>query len=94
MDNIIAALEHNDRVCRIDLWRVPSSQWEAVLAAMQQPFPALTRLQLEFNDETTPVLPYSFLGGSTPRLQRLFLNGVPLPGLPKLLLSATDLVYL
>ena len=94
VDNIIAALRHNDRVCRIDLWRVPSSQWETVLAAMQKSFPSLTRLQLEFNDETTPDIPASFLGGSAPRLQRLFLNGVPFPGLPKLLLSATDLVYL
>jgi hypothetical protein len=94
VDNIIAALKHNDRVCRIDLWRVPSSQWQTVLAAMQNSFPTLTRLQLEFNDETTPVIPTSFLGGSTPRLQRLFLNGVPFPGLLKLLLSATDLAYL
>lgn len=32
-DNIIAALGHNDRVCKIDLNHVRHSQWEQVLAA-------------------------------------------------------------
>src|SRR6266566_6801121 len=35
-DNIIAALEHNDRVCRIELFKVINSELEEVLAAMQQ----------------------------------------------------------
>src|SRR6266849_1688691 len=35
VDNIIAALEHNDRVCGVELWNVPSCQMEKVLAAMQ-----------------------------------------------------------
>jgi hypothetical protein len=34
------------------------------------------------------------LGGSAPRLQGLFLSGIPFPGLPKLLLSTHDLVKL
>ena len=96
VDNIIiAALEHNDRICRIDLFYIPSSQFENVLATMQQqPFPALTRLQLVlFQDETAPVIPASFLGGSAPRLQTLILDHPPFPGLPKLLLSATHLVH-
>jgi hypothetical protein len=38
--------------------------------------------------------PNSFLGGSAPRLQTLILYRIPFPGLPKLLLSATHLVYL
>ena len=41
MDNIIVALEHNERICQIDL-KVTKSQLEQVLPAMQQPFPALT----------------------------------------------------
>jgi len=45
-------------------------------------------------DETRLVVPESFLGGSAPRLRHLELEGVPFPGLPKLLLSATDLVSL
>ncbi|KAI0275893.1 hypothetical protein BGY98DRAFT_1188140 [Russula aff. rugulosa BPL654] len=41
-----------------------------------------------------PAIPESFLGGSAPRLQHLELKCIPFPGLPKLLLSATDLVSL
>jgi hypothetical protein len=40
------------------------------------------------------VIPDSFLGGFAPRLEGLYLTGVPFPGLPKLLLSATHLVRL
>ena len=94
VDNIIAALDHNDRICELDLFDNPSSQLEKVLAAMQQPFPELIRLQLRPRDEAALIDPNSFLGGSAPRLQTLILYRVPFPGLPKLLLSATDLVYL
>ena len=94
VDPIIAALEHNDRICQLDLRDIPSPQLEIVWAAMQQPFTALTSLQLFSRDEIAPVVPVSFLGGSVPRLQTLFLSGVPFPGLPKLLLSATHLVHL
>jgi hypothetical protein len=94
--DIVAALERNDRVCRIDLWPgyVPNSQWEKLFAAMQHPFPELTRLQFhcEARDEIAPVFPNSFLGGSAPRLQSLILGGIPFPGLPKLLRSAIYLV--
>jgi hypothetical protein len=97
LDNIIVALEHNDRVCQIRLG-ITYSQLEEVLAAMQQPFPALTNLTIWvdnwWKDETPAVVPESFLGGSAPRLQYLELTRVPFPGLPKLLLSATGLVTL
>jgi hypothetical protein len=94
VDNIIAALERTDRVCRIDLGNVWTSNMEIFLAAMQQPFPELTNLFLWPNDETVPVIPDSFLGGSAPRLEHLLLSSIPFPGLPKLLLSATHLVTL
>ena len=106
MDNAIAALEHNDRVCRIDLGDVINPEMEEFLAAMQQPFPALTDLAIwlldwvedELLEDGTPpvipVIPESFLGGSAPRLQYLHLERIPFPGLPKLLLSATSLVCL
>jgi hypothetical protein len=94
VDNVIAALEHNDRICELRLLDIPSSQLEEVLATMQQPFPALTRLQLWPRDKTVPVIPDSILGGSAPRLRTLFLDSIPFPGLPKLLLSATHLVHL
>ena len=96
VDNILAALEHTDRICELELFLIVSSQMERVLAAMQHPFPALARLELEPSfDETTPVVvPASFLGGSAPSLHELCLNYISFPGLPKLLLSATHLVYL
>jgi hypothetical protein len=68
---------------------------EKILAAMQVPFPELTKLWLSSScDETMPVIPDSFLGGSAPRLRVFHLYGIPFPGLPKLLLSATHLVNL
>jgi hypothetical protein len=93
-DNIIAALEHSHRICHLDLANFTSSQFEKVLAATQQPFPALTHLELRLRDETAPIIPDSFLGGSAPQLRRLLLDRIPFPGLPKLLLSATHLVNL
>ena len=91
MDNIIVVLEHNERICQIDL-NVTKSQLEQVLPAMQHPFPALTKLVIA--GEMHPVVPESFLGGSAPRLQYLYLERIPFPGLPNLLLTATDLVSL
>jgi hypothetical protein len=68
---------------------------EKVLVATQRRFPALTSLVLGFyGNETEPVVPASFLGGSAPRLQELWLRRAPFPGLPKLLLTATQLVDL
>ena len=93
-DKIITALDHKNRICDLGLWRHSSSQFEKVMAAMQQPFPELTRLALGLEDGTSLIVPDSFLGGSAPRLQSLFLNGIPFPGLPNLLLSATHLVDL
>ena len=96
-DNILAALEHNDRICQLGLTdsKFSISQWGKVLAVMHQPFPALTRLLLQpLLDEIIPVDPDSFLGGSAPSLRTLSLHGIPFSGLPKLLLSATHLVDL
>jgi hypothetical protein len=97
VDNIIAALEHNDRVSQIDLLWFSSPEWEYLTdsAAMQKPFPKLTDLRLSMDkDESRPIVPDSFLGGTAPRLRSLYLLNVPFPGLPKLLLSATHLVKL
>ena len=91
-DNITAALKCADRVCQIYLeiaWNFDLD----VFGAMQQPFPELTYLKL-VGHGTVAVVPDSFLGGSTPRLEVLFLFGIPFPGLPKLLLSATHLNHL
>jgi hypothetical protein len=64
------------------------------LVALHQPFPELTVLSIFSIRETALVDPDSFLGGSAPRLQILCLKGIPFPGIPKLLLSATRLVHL
>ena len=89
VDNVIALLKHSDRISTIDL-ECPS-QPEKLL---QVPFPELAVLCLSCSRANGPDLPGSFLGGSAPRLRDLSLNGIPFPGLPKLLLSATHLVRL
>ena len=95
MDNIIAALEHKDRVCQIELIN-PEFGYVTDSAAMHKPFPELTHLRLGgfIFGGLESILPDSFLGGTTPRLRSLGLYDVPFPGLPKLLSSATHLVDL
>ena len=95
IDNITAALEHNDRICQIELVRYPTRPESEYVMAMLKPFPELTHLRLDMYVYDGPgVLPDSFLDGSAPRLRSLVLDSVPFPGLPKLLLSATHLVNL
>jgi len=98
VDNVVAVLENSNRICQINLTCYTTSQIENVSAAMQEPFPELTALYLSFAIYSyinmVPVIPDTFLGGSAPRLQLLWLFGVPFPGLPKLLLSATNLAFL
>jgi hypothetical protein len=95
VDNVIAVLKHSDRICKINLDYHANSQMEKLWTAMQVPFPELAVLYPSFRGLSyEPVLPDSFLGGSTPRLRYLALVSVPFPGLPNLLLSATHLVNL
>jgi hypothetical protein len=93
VDNIIAALEHNDRVCQIELIN-PELGYVAGSTAMHKPFPELIDLRLGGFGDSAPILPDSFMGGTAPRLRSLHLYQVPFPRLPKLLLSAPHLVYL
>jgi hypothetical protein len=95
MDNILVALGHSDRVCRIHLSNVTQGlQWEKILEAMQVPFPELTDLVLHCWDGLAPVIPDNFLGGSAPRLRYLKTDWIPFLGIPNLLLSATHLIRL
>ena len=67
VDDIIVALENNDRICGIYLWpsgKFSTSQMGRILAAMQQPFPVLGDMELMAGDETVPLDFASFLGGS------------------------------
>ena len=91
-DNLVAALEHRDRVTVITISGLTCRQLESVAAMMQEPFPALTRLHLGSMDGAS--LPDIFMGGSAPRLQRLDLVGISFPTLPRLVLSPTDLTAL
>jgi hypothetical protein len=93
VENAVSALELKDRVSWIDL-HVSYSDMERVAAVTQDPFPALTHLELWSNDRMARIISESFLGGSAPRLQCLILSGIPFPTVPRLLLSATDLVLL
>ncbi|KAH9971467.1 hypothetical protein BGW80DRAFT_442004 [Lactifluus volemus] len=91
-DNIIAALEHRNRVSSISLSWI-SMPLENLVAVMEEPFPELESLYLH-KEGTVPVLPNTFLGGSAPRLRSLHLEGIPFPTLPQFLLTSNDLVDL
>jgi len=92
-DNVVAALEHPDRVRGIRL-AVTSSLWEKVEKLMRVPFWELTSLSLWSEKGVTPDLPNALLGGYAPRLKDLSLIGIPFPGLPTLLQSTRDLTSL
>jgi hypothetical protein len=55
-NDIIAALELNDRVSRITCLNLSSLGLERVVAVMQDPFPTLTDLSLWSSDGTAPVI--------------------------------------
>jgi hypothetical protein len=92
-DNIIAALEHRDRVHLIFV-DLTGSKVERFMAVVEEPFPALTYLHLRSKGQALLPLPITFFGGSAPSLQKLWLERIPFPGLPKFLLSTSDLVEL
>ena len=97
VDDIVVALEQRDRVRQISLDSYPSfHSLGTVVSAMLVPFPALKYLYLMVwaDDVQAPVIPDTFLGGSAPRLQTLFLRGISFPALPNLLFSARGLVDL
>ena len=93
VDNTIAALKQRHRVCKIKFCAGSSSDLKNVWAAMQEPFPELVDITL-FTLGVGAGIPDTFLGGSAPGLRCLKLDGIPFPGLPKLLLSTTHLVTL
>ncbi len=95
VDNVVARLEHSNRICQISIVCHATSQFEKVWAAMQVPFPELTVLILHSFAKPVSILPpNSFLGESARPLRRLDLASIPYPGLPNLLLSATHLIQL
>jgi len=92
-DNVAAALRLNHRVSRIRLEGTSGSAWETFVPLMNHSFPALTHFLVQ--QSYRPIknaMSRSFLGGSAPSLRELYLDRVPFPALPGLLLSATNLV--
>jgi hypothetical protein len=94
IENIVTALGYNDRICQFRFSNIQRWEWNEIVAAVQQPFPALKHLRLHFVGRFDATVPVFFLGGSAPSLQTLLLDSIPLPGLPNLLLSATHLIHL
>jgi len=93
--DIIAALEHRERIAEVDLSGLLGPQLESCVALMQGNFPMLRILSLGCDAGTTTlVIPDTFLGGCAPRLRNVNLCYVPFPTLPKLLLSVSHLVEL
>jgi hypothetical protein len=90
--NIIAALEHQDRITKIFFSGISSFVLKKFIPLMQVPLPALT--ELEVWGKYAPLIPETFLGGSAPRLQSCTLHDVAFPALPKLLISTIRLVDL
>ena len=96
-ENIVAALEHRDRISDLDLFDEAGISLKRWVVAMQEPLPALTNLYLgTFHEEPPvgPVLPDGFLGGYAPRLRRFILQRVAFPAFPKFVLHATHIVVL
>jgi F-box-like len=97
--NVISALEFPGRICEINL-TLTRTLLEKLTPLMQDPFPALEYLTLGSRDlmesliVPSGVVPSGFLGGFTPRLRHIDLDGTPFPTLPLLLLSASDLAFL
>ena len=96
VDRIVAALEHRDRVCQISFTSIPLILIPTFIEMMEESFPSLTHLYLNFNSEAeSPMLHSdSFLGGSAPHLRSLNLSGIPFPSLPTLLSTSKDLIEL
>ena len=90
-ENIVAALEHRDRVAKVFLYQMTSSAFKRFTAVMQEPLSALKDLRLSskygfFRAELVP--PETFLKGSAPSLQSFTLDGIAFPALSKFISSA------
>ena len=95
-DNITAALERHDRVCKIDHGGDLASLLSRSAAAIEKPFSALLSMGLQsiWHYKQVPALSDSFLGGFAPRLRSISLLFIPFPGIRKLLSSTSNLVRL
>jgi hypothetical protein len=91
--NLIAALEHCDRICELR-FEMSSLEWGMFdrVTQMQKPFPALRSLRMKLlGSGKVPALSTTLLGGSAPSLRSLYLQNITFPTLPQFLLSCNDL---
>jgi len=95
-ENIIAALEHRDRIDEILFRSVPSRALERFITVMQEPLVALTKFRIESTIEKrrSIILPEAFFSVSAPNLRSFSSSGISFPSLPDFIISARDLVDL
>ena len=92
VENFIAAVEHGrDRISQISIEEIEGPALEKLVAAMQQPLPALTCFCLTSYDKSGPVLSETFLSGSAPLLETFDLYGIPFPAFPQFISSSTHI---
>ena len=94
IENITTALGHRGRTSGIYLIDVKGSLLQKMAPMMNELHPILTDIYLLSTDESVPVLPETFLGGSAPRLRSFILSGIPFPTLHNFILSATQIIHL
>ena len=94
VENVIAALEHRDRISEILLYDISASPLETLVAVMHEPLPALRYAYFSSSGESVPAFPKTFLGGSAPCLRSFSLEGIPFPSFPKFVSFATHIVNL
>ena len=96
-ENLIAAIEHRDRISEIHINDPDISECvlENLVSVMQEPFPALRHFYYDAV-VAAPDLPETFLGGSAPCLRSFWLSKTIFPSFPKFILSATHItdIYL
>ncbi|KAH9956127.1 hypothetical protein BGW80DRAFT_1466620 [Lactifluus volemus] len=92
-DNIIAALQHPNRINIIQL-TVTTPLLERLTTLAHVPFPKLVHLELTTQTETGLTLPSKCFGGAAPLLRIIRTANIGFSALPQLLLSASNLVSL
>ena len=97
-ENIISALECRDRISYILMYGIRGPDLEKFVSVLHEPLPQLTNFFLgsgsSATDQSVPVLPETFLGGSAPRLETFQLSGIPFPSFPKFTSSFTHIANL
>jgi F-box-like len=92
-DDVIAALQHPDRIRTIQL-PVTTSLLEKLTTVAQKQFPVLECLELVGEPDEEPILPIEFLVGPFPSLRILRVTRVAFPALEHFLPFAKNLVSL